>query len=59
MGMFKQRVLFFYEDYFWDLFETLNQESQEKFNRILQLISRSQNLSKSIFKHVTDSRGLF
>ena len=59
MAMFKQRVLFFYEDYFWDVFETLNQESQEKFNRILRLISTTENISKSIFKHVTDSRGLF
>lgn len=57
--MFKPRILFFYGDYFWDLFETLNQESQEKFNRILQLISTTENISRSIFKHVTDSRGLF
>ena len=57
--MFKQRILFFYGDYFWDLFETLNQESQEKFNRILQLISTTENISRSIFKHVTDSRGIF
>ena len=57
--MFKQRVLFFYEDYFWELFETLNQESQEKFNRILRLLSTTEHLSTSIFKHVTDSRGLF
>ena len=59
MAMFKQRVLLFYEDYFWELFETLNQESQEKFNRILRLISTTENISTSIFKHVTDSRGLF
>jgi len=30
MGMFKPRILFFYGEYFWDLFDTLNQESQEK-----------------------------
>lgn len=59
MGIFKPRILFFYEDYFWDLFKTLNNESQEKFNRILQFISTTEHVSKSIFKHVTDSRGLF
>ena len=59
MAMFKQRVLLFYEDYFWELFETLNQESQEKFNRILRLVSTTESISTSIFKHVTDSRGLF
>ena len=59
MGIFKQRILFFYGEYFWDLFDTLNQESQEKFNRILRLISTTENISRSIFKHVTDSRGLF
>ena len=59
MAMFKQRVLLLYEDYFWELFETLNQESQEKFNRILRLVSTTENISTSIFKHVTDSRGLF
>jgi hypothetical protein len=37
----------------------LKQESQEKFNRILQLISTTENISRSIFKHVTDSRGIF
>ena len=59
MAMFKQRALFFYEDCFWELFEILHQESQEKFNRILRLISTTENISTSIFKHVTDSRGLF
>jgi hypothetical protein len=59
MGIFKPRILIFYGDYFWDVFDTLNKESQEKFNRILRLISTTENISKSIFKHVTDSRGLF
>jgi phage-related protein len=59
MGIFKPRILIFYGDYFWDVFDTLNKESQEKFNRILRLISTTDNISKSIFKHVTDSRGLF
>lgn len=53
------RDIFFYKDYYLDLFATLKPSVQKKFNWTLQLVATLDRVPEKYFKHLTGSTGLY
>ena len=53
------RQIFYYENYFIDLFEGLRPEVKKKFNWTLELIATVEKIPKKYFEHITNSTGIF
>ncbi len=54
-----KRVIFYYEDYYLDFFESLRPEVQKKFNWVLQLISTVERVPEKYLKHLTGTSGIY
>jgi HTH-type transcriptional regulator / antitoxin HipB len=53
------RNLYYYENYYRDFFNTLDNEVKSKFNWTLKLISTIDRVPVKYFRHIEDSTGLY
>ena len=53
------RDIFYYENYYLDLFNKLKPEVKKKFNWTLQLIATLERIPEKYFKHLTGTSGLY
>jgi phage-related protein len=54
-----KRVVFYYEDYYLDFFESLRPEVKKKFNWVLQLISTVERVPEKFLKHLSGTFGIY
>ncbi len=53
------REILYYEDYYLIFFESLNLETQKKFNWTLQLIETTRRIPEKYFKHISGTKGIY
>jgi phage-related protein len=53
------RKIFYYNRYYLDFFDTLNQDVKTKFNWTLKLIETLDRVPKKYFEHIKESTGLY